>query len=97
MTPDEFKKVLNEARHFQDILTKFRQMQVDATEYACLKTIILFKTGINQSANMMTLYSRRPRGTRDGQTEFSAFSAKKFSDISDLIDKLTSSKPKLSI
>jgi nuclear receptor subfamily 2 group E protein 1 len=38
-------KIMTEMRHLQDIIGKFKQAQVDATEYACLKAITLFKTG----------------------------------------------------
>jgi len=34
-----------EIRALREIVDKFHTMQVDSTEYACLKGIILFKTG----------------------------------------------------
>ena len=34
-----------ELRAFQDIIAKFQELRVDPTEYACLKGIVLFKTG----------------------------------------------------
>ena len=34
-----------ELRAFQDIIAKFQALQVDPTEYACLKGVVLFKTG----------------------------------------------------
>lgn len=37
--------LLTEAKVFQDTLAKFKQIQVDPTEYACLRAIVLFKTG----------------------------------------------------
>lgn len=36
---------LNEIRVLRDVLDQLRQMHVDSTEYACLKAIVLFKTG----------------------------------------------------
>ena len=42
------EKVMNlmtEIRALQEIIAKFKTIQVDATEYACLKGIVLFKTG----------------------------------------------------
>lgn len=30
---------------FQEAITKFRQLQVDFHEYACMRATILFKTG----------------------------------------------------
>lgn len=43
------EKVMNlmtEIRALQEIIGKFKTIQVDATEYACLKGIVLFKTGM---------------------------------------------------
>lgn len=37
--------ILQDIKLFQDILSKFKAMCVDPTEYACLKAIVLFKTG----------------------------------------------------
>jgi nuclear receptor subfamily 2 group E protein 1 len=36
---------MTEIRAFQEILGKLKSLQVDPTEYACLKGIVLFKTG----------------------------------------------------
>lgn len=36
--------LLNEIKIFQETVAKFKQMNVDATEYACLRAVILFKT-----------------------------------------------------
>jgi nuclear receptor subfamily 2 group E protein 1 len=44
---DKLIKLMSEMRNFQDIISKFKQSQVDPTEYACLKAITLFKTGKN--------------------------------------------------
>ena len=38
--------ILQDIKLFQDILAKFKSMCVDPTEYACLKAIVLFKTGV---------------------------------------------------
>jgi len=38
-------KIMTEMRNFQEIISKFKQAQVDSTEYACLKAITLFKAG----------------------------------------------------
>jgi nuclear receptor subfamily 2 group E protein 1 len=45
ITSDKLIKIMTEMRNFQDIISKFKQAQVDPTEYACLKAISLFKTG----------------------------------------------------
>ena len=37
--------IMTEIRALQEIIAKFKSLQVDATEYACLKGIVLFKTG----------------------------------------------------
>ena len=37
--------VIAEIRALNEIIAKFKSLQVDATEYACLKGIVLFKTG----------------------------------------------------
>lgn len=44
---DKLIKIMNEMRSFQDVIAKFKQAQVDPTEYACLKAITLFKTGLS--------------------------------------------------
>jgi hypothetical protein len=42
---DKFVTFMTEIRCFQEIVTKFKEMRVDTTEYTCLKAIVLFKTG----------------------------------------------------
>ena len=37
--------IMTEIRALQEIIAKFKSLQVDPTEYACLKGIVLFKTG----------------------------------------------------
>ncbi|XP_045197632.2 nuclear receptor subfamily 2 group E member 1-like [Mercenaria mercenaria] len=54
------EKVMNlmtEIRALQEIIAKFKTIQVDATEYACLKGIVLFKTVLpgNTSSDVKTL------------------------------------------
>ncbi|KAL4233234.1 hypothetical protein ACF0H5_007918 [Mactra antiquata] len=51
---NQSEKVINimtEIRALQEIITKFKSIQVDATEYACLKGIVLFKTVLQNSTN----------------------------------------------
>ncbi|XP_069172187.1 nuclear receptor subfamily 2 group E member 1-like [Procambarus clarkii] len=43
-TSERLLPILQDIKLFQDILTKFKTMCVDPTEYACLKAIVLFKT-----------------------------------------------------
>ena len=44
-THDAVTSMMSEIRQLQDIIEQFKLMQVDATEYAYLKGIILFRTG----------------------------------------------------
>ena len=37
--------MLSDVRTIQELMTKFKSMNVDATEYACLKGIVVLKTG----------------------------------------------------
>lgn len=37
---------MTEIRALQEIISKFKSLQVDPTEFACLKGIVLFKTGM---------------------------------------------------
>jgi hypothetical protein len=46
-------QLMNEMRALQEIIAKFKQAQVDSTEFTCLKAIALFKTSKH------TLYSHR--------------------------------------
>ena len=41
--------VMTEIRALQEIISKFKSLQVDPTEFACLKGIVLFKTGMQCS------------------------------------------------
>ena len=43
--------LLSEIKTFQETVAKFKQMNVDATEYACLRAVILFKTCKNHLHN----------------------------------------------
>nr|ASL70518.1 nuclear receptor [Brachionus rotundiformis] len=59
LTPDQCQsdklfKTMTEIKNLQDIILKFKQAQVDATEYACLKAVSLFKTNEMSSASSST-------------------------------------------
>jgi nuclear receptor subfamily 2 group E protein 1 len=43
-----------EIRRLDDVIVKFNLMQVDATEYACLKGIVLFKTAVSVPSMSLT-------------------------------------------
>lgn len=38
-------QIVGQLRCLQDVLSRFTSLRVDATEYACLKAIVLFKNG----------------------------------------------------
>lgn len=45
-TPAEkLAAISSELRVLQELIAKFRQLNVDDTEFACLKGIVIFKTG----------------------------------------------------
>ncbi|XP_077977492.1 nuclear receptor subfamily 2 group E member 1-like [Glandiceps talaboti] len=56
--PEKIVTIMGEMRIFQEIIGKFKQMQVDATEYACLKGIVIFKSVFPDSPQEV-------RGVRD--------------------------------
>lgn len=39
-------KIMSEIQALQEVVTRFRQMRLDATEFACLKCIVTFKAGV---------------------------------------------------
>ncbi|XP_050390272.1 nuclear receptor subfamily 2 group E member 1 [Patella vulgata] len=51
--PEKVVSVMTEIRALQDVITKFKAIQVDPTEYACLKGIVLFKTVFPSSTTEM--------------------------------------------
>ncbi|XP_070394512.1 nuclear receptor subfamily 2 group E member 1 [Dermacentor albipictus] len=50
-TSERVATLMAEIRNFQDVIAKFQDMQVDATEYTCLKAIALFKTTFQDQAS----------------------------------------------
>ena len=38
-------RIMSEIQALQEVVTRFRQMRLDATEFACLKCIVTFKAG----------------------------------------------------
>jgi Ligand-binding domain of nuclear hormone receptor len=49
--PTSAAALLGELKNFQDLIAKFQQMNVDATEYACLRAIVLLKTSIESNGS----------------------------------------------
>ncbi|XP_030851407.1 nuclear receptor subfamily 2 group E member 1 [Strongylocentrotus purpuratus] len=58
-TPAEkLAAISSELRVLQELIAKFRQLNVDDTEFACLKGIVIFKTdisGIKETSSVVTL------------------------------------------
>ncbi|XP_042147344.1 nuclear receptor subfamily 2 group E member 1 [Ixodes scapularis] len=55
-TSERVATLVSEIRNFQEIIARFKEMQVDATEYACVKAILLFKTSFQgQTSETRTL------------------------------------------
>ncbi|OWF42761.1 nuclear receptor subfamily 2 group E member 1-like [Mizuhopecten yessoensis] len=54
---EQVVNIMTELRAFQEILSKFKSLQVDPTEFACLKGIVLFKTAFpsTSSSDVKTL------------------------------------------
>ncbi|OWF42760.1 nuclear receptor subfamily 2 group E member 1-like [Mizuhopecten yessoensis] len=48
---EQISSIVTEIRSLQETMTKFKFLNVDPTEYTCLKAIVLFKTGIHRSPN----------------------------------------------
>ncbi|XP_054163913.1 nuclear receptor subfamily 2 group E member 1-like [Oppia nitens] len=48
---DKFVTFMTEIRCFQELVTKFKELRVDTTEYTCLKAIVLFKTDFPSSSS----------------------------------------------
>jgi len=45
MQADELSDVANQLRTVRQLITRLSSLNVDPTEYACLKAIVLFKPG----------------------------------------------------
>lgn len=58
--------LMTEIRCFQEIIAKFKELRVDPTEYACLKAIVLFKTGKSLTCRRR---SERMNQNRQGRDE----------------------------
>lgn len=46
-------KVVSEIQALQEVVTRFRQLRLDATEFACLKCIVTFKAGKSEAENVL--------------------------------------------
>ena len=55
--PEKLMSMMTEIASLQEIIAKFKAMRVDPTEYACLKGIVMFKTGSFE----LCAYNRRHR------------------------------------
>lgn len=63
--------IVDEIRILQEIIAKFRSIQVDATEFACLKGIVLFKTVLrnNSSKDIKSLRAFHTVASLQDQTQ----------------------------
>ena len=43
---EKVSSLVAQIRTLQDVLARFNSLRVDATEYACLKALVLFKSGM---------------------------------------------------
>lgn len=43
---------------FEDLVEKFKCMQTDATEFSCLKALVLFNPGLKSFVKLLDLYTR---------------------------------------
>lgn len=43
--PQKLNKIISEIQALQEVVARFRQLRLDATEFACLKCIVTFKAG----------------------------------------------------
>ncbi|XP_076445529.1 nuclear receptor subfamily 2 group E member 1-like [Babylonia areolata] len=70
-TSDKMVTVMSEVRALQDTIAKFKAMQVDPTEFICLKGIVLFKTvfASSSSAEMRTLRELQAVATLQDQAQ----------------------------
>ncbi|XP_072018828.1 nuclear receptor subfamily 2 group E member 1-like [Amphiura filiformis] len=60
---EKIAAVTSELRVLQEIIAKFRQLEVDATEFACLKGIVIFKTdvpGVQEQSSIVHLPDQSP-------------------------------------
>lgn len=85
LTPDQCEsdklfKIMTEIKNLQDIILKFKQTQVDGTEYACLKAVSLFKTSELSSSNSSTS-TLDSNGSRPGSPSDKSYQLKDLSQI----------------
>ncbi|RWS26948.1 nuclear receptor subfamily 2 group E member 1-like protein, partial [Leptotrombidium deliense] len=60
---DKVIGLMTEIRCFQQIIAKFKELNVDPTEYMCLKAIILFKTALQGSSSSSANHELRDLST----------------------------------
>ncbi|RWS09771.1 nuclear receptor subfamily 2 group E member 1-like protein [Dinothrombium tinctorium] len=60
---DRIIGLMTEIRCFQQIIAKFKEMNVDPTEYVCLKAIVLFKTALQGAASTSANHELRDLST----------------------------------
>lgn len=51
----KLNKIISEIQALQEVVARFRQLRLDATEFACLKCIVTFKAGEQMQALSLSL------------------------------------------
>lgn len=49
----KLNKIISEIQALQEVVARFRQLRLDATEFACLKCIVTFKAGKNIKKDLL--------------------------------------------
>ena len=60
MTSERISACMLEIRALQDVIDKFKLINVDPTEFTCLKAIVIFKTGTVHDS-YITIFRRKIR------------------------------------
>jgi nuclear receptor subfamily 2 group E protein 1 len=69
VSAEKYAGMTAELRAFQDIIAKFQALQVDPTEYACLKGIVLFKTVFSETSESADLRDLRSVSSLQDQAQ----------------------------
>lgn len=60
----KLNKIISEIQALQEVVARFRQLRLDATEFACLKCIVTFKAGENTK---IVLFKSKSKGSMIAQ------------------------------
>lgn len=77
MTSERISACMLEIRALQDVIDKFKLINVDPTEFTCLKAIVIFKTGTIHAIILQSLDGKFvTRRAIDKANIFSLFNVK---------------------